>query len=82
MTTVAFQMVGSHARGHNLPRATGARRGVNNGAAKRAGDGDRAYPTNRHRDCIRMRAAFADFDLDRRGLRGRSRDGQASSRES
>ena len=55
-TTVAFQMVGSHARGHNLPRATGARRGVNNGAAKRAGDGDRAYPANRHRVCIRTRS--------------------------
>jgi len=54
-TTVAFQMVGSHARGHNLPRATGARRGVNNGAAQRAGDGSRAYPAKRHCVCIRTR---------------------------
>ena len=55
-TTVAFQMVGSHARGHNLPRATGARRGVNSGAAQRAGDGSRAYPANRHHVCIRTRS--------------------------
>ena len=53
--TVACQMVGSHARGHNLPRATGARRGVNNGAAQRAGDGSRAYPAKRHCVCIRTR---------------------------
>ena len=62
-TTVAFQMVGSHARGHNLPRATGARRGVNNGAAKRAGDGDRAYPANRHRVCIRTRSCVRRLPL-------------------
>ena len=53
--TVACQMVGSNARGHNLPRATGARRGVNNGAAQRAGDGSRAYPAKRHCVCIRTR---------------------------
>ena len=62
-TTVAFQMVGSHARGHNLPRATGARRGVNNGAAQRAGDGSRAYPANRHRVCIRTRSCVRRLPL-------------------
>ena len=46
--TVAFQMVALHARCHNLPRATGMRRGVNTGTAQRAGDGGRVYLANRH----------------------------------
>ena len=55
-TTVACQVVDSRGRYHRLQRATGARRGVNNGAAQRAGDGGRAYPANRHRVCIRTRS--------------------------
>ena len=77
-TTVAFQMVGSHARGHNLPRATGARRGVNNGAAQRAGDGSRVYPAIRHRLWIRTRSSVRRLTIQRRigaAFGGRDADG-------
>ena len=76
--TVACQMVGSHARGHNLPRATGARRGVNNGAAQRAGDGSRVYPAIRHRLWIRTRSSVRRLTIQRRigaAFGGRDADG-------
>ena len=63
--TVACQMVGSHARCHHLPRATGARRGVNAGTAQRAGDGSRAYPANRHRLWIRTRSFVRRWPVQR-----------------
>ena len=46
-----------HARCHNLPRATGARRGVNTGTAQRAGDGGHVYPANGHRLWFRTRSS-------------------------
>ena len=77
-TTVACQRVGSYARGHHLPRATGARRGVNNGAAQRAGDGSRVYPAIRHRLWIRTRSSVRRLTIQRRigaAFGGRDADG-------
>ena len=55
-TTVACQVVGSRARCHRVQMATIAERGANAGTARRARDGRRAYPANRHRVCIRTRS--------------------------
>ena len=77
-TTVACQRVGSYARGHHLPRATGARRGVNNGAAQRAGDGSRVYPAIRHRLWIRTRSSVRRLTIQRligAAFGGRDADG-------
>ena len=77
-TTVACQRVGSYARGHHLPRATGARRGVNNGAAQRAGDGSRVYPAIRHHLWIRTRSSVRRLTIQRptgAAFGGRDADG-------
>ena len=55
-TTIACQVVGSRARCHRVQMATIAERGANAGTARRARDGRRAYPANRHRVCIRTRS--------------------------
>ena len=52
-TTLACQVVDSRARYHRVQTATIAERGANAGNARRARDGRRAYPANRHRVCIR-----------------------------
>ena len=49
-------MVGSRARYHRVQMATIAERGANAGTARRARDGRRAYPANRHRVCIGTRS--------------------------
>ena len=55
-TTIACQVVDSRARYHRVQTATIAERGANAGTARRARDGRRAYPANRHRVCIRTRS--------------------------
>ena len=55
-TAVACQVVGSLACCHRVQMATIAERGANAGTARRARDGRRAYPANRHRVCIRTRS--------------------------
>ena len=55
-TTIACQVVDSRARYHRVQMATIAERGANAGTARRARDGRRAYPANRHRVCIRTRS--------------------------
>ena len=55
-TTIACQVVDSRARYHRVQTATIAERGTNAGTARRARDGRRAYPANRHRVCIRTRS--------------------------
>ena len=55
-TTNACQVVGSRARYHRVQMATIAERGANAGTARRARDGRRAYPANRHRVCIGTRS--------------------------
>ena len=55
-TTIACQVVDSRARHHRVQMATIAERGANAGTARRARDGRRAYPANRHRVCIRTRS--------------------------
>ena len=52
-TTITCQVVDSRARYHRMQTATIAERGANAGNARRARDGRRAYPANRHRVCIR-----------------------------
>ena len=48
--------IGSRARCHRVRMATIAERGANAGTARRAPDGRRAYPANRHRVCIGTRS--------------------------
>ena len=55
-TTIACQVVDSRARCHRVQMATVVERGANAGTARRARDGRRAYPANRHRVCIRTRS--------------------------
>ena len=55
-TTIACPVVDSRARCHRVQMATMAERGANAGTARRARDGRRAYPANRHRVCIRTRS--------------------------
>ena len=77
-TTIACPVVDSRARCHRVRMATMAERGANAGTARRASDGRRAHPANRHRVCIRTlrRAAFDNFGSDRRDLRARHADTQ------
>ena len=55
-TTIACPVVDSRARCHRVQMATMAERGANAGTARRARDGRRAHPANRHRVCIRTRS--------------------------
>ena len=55
-TTIACPVVDSRARCHRVRMATMAERGANAGTARRASDGRRAHPANRHRVCIRTRS--------------------------
>ena len=62
-TTIACQVVDSRARCHRVQMATVVERGANAGTARRARDGRRAYPANRHRVCIRTRSCVRRLTL-------------------
>ena len=55
-TTIACQVVDSHARYHRLQMATIAERGAKAGTARRAHGRGRAHPAIRHRVCIGARS--------------------------